>query len=308
MAKKLSLDALQNRASSVSSYQDEDFANPGLRAKVQRKRRCRVKTSLLVPHKKNGFKVDEDEDFEELVAVIKQDGVSNTIIATEQDNGTFKVLSGHRRAKAALAAGLEEVEVWVIPPLTPSEELAYMTRENLGGRKDDPFGKALMIYYYNQEQEKLPEDERISAGDAMKFKRSSFIEYSQLATLGEEMLLFGQNKLFTRELAVNMAKTLRDHPTAGKKLVEDVLNICHSDASDEEKVKQIKELCSGKTKKMAPKKINVFNSVKKVKSLVNDFTKPEASLPKNKARREELKSMAEDTIKELENLIESLEK
>ena len=307
---KLTLDSIsKGRSFTVADYEDSTFDTPALREKIQRKRRIRVKTSLLVFHDKNGFKVTDDENFEELVAVVKKDGISNTIVATEQPDGTYKVLSGERRSRAALAAGLEEVEIWSIPQLTPSEELSYMTRENLGGRGDDPFGKALMIYYYNQEQEKLPEEERISAGEAMKFKRSSYLEYSLLAVmLGEDLLLYGQEGLFTREFGVTLAKIVRDHPTVGKRMKAEILDVCNdSSINDSEKSKKLKEILAGRNKeKEQTKKINVFNSVKKVKSLVGDLSKPEASLPLKKERREELKKMAEDTIKDLERLIDSL--
>ena len=312
MAKsKLTLDSIsKGRTFSVSDYEESTFDTPALREKIQRKRRIRVKTSLLVFHEKNGFKVTEDENFEELVSVVQKDGISHTIVTTEQPDGTYKVLSGERRSRAAIAAGLEEIEIWSIPQLTPSEELAYMTRENLGGRGDDPFGKALMIYYYNQEQEKLPEIERIPASEAMKFKRSTYIELSLLAAmLGEELLLHGQEGLFSREQAMTLAKIVRDHPTIGSRMKAEVLEVCNDDALDANaKSQKIKSIMAGRNKEKAQmKKINVYNSVKKVKSLVGDLSKPEASLPQKKERREELRKMAEETIKDLQKIIDALE-
>ena len=68
-----------------------------------------VELSKLVPFKNHPFKVKDDEDMEKTVDSIKQFGVLNPVIVRPNEDGTFEIVSGHRRCHASELAGLETV-------------------------------------------------------------------------------------------------------------------------------------------------------------------------------------------------------
>ena len=68
-----------------------------------------VDLSKLVPFKNHPFKVKDDEDMEKTVDSIKQFGVLNPVIVRPNEDGTFEIVSGHRRCHASELAGLETV-------------------------------------------------------------------------------------------------------------------------------------------------------------------------------------------------------
>ena len=72
-----------------------------------------VAIDKLVPFKNHPFKVVDDEAMLRTTESIAQYGVLTPLIARPLENGTFEIISGHRRAHAALAAGLTEVPVLV---------------------------------------------------------------------------------------------------------------------------------------------------------------------------------------------------
>ena len=67
----------------------------------------------LVPFKNHPFKVVDDEAMLRTTESIAQYGVLTPLIARPREDGTYEIISGHRRAHAALAAGLTEVPVLI---------------------------------------------------------------------------------------------------------------------------------------------------------------------------------------------------
>ena len=67
----------------------------------------------LVPFKDHPFKVIEDESMLRTTESIAMFGVLTPLIARPLEDGTFEIISGHRRVHAAELAGLTEVPVIV---------------------------------------------------------------------------------------------------------------------------------------------------------------------------------------------------
>ena len=91
---------------SLSSY-DDIFETDESRA-VQK-----IPISELVPFKDHPFKVVDDEAMLRTTESIAQYGVLTPLIARPLEDGTYEIISGHRRVHAAQAAGLTEVPVIV---------------------------------------------------------------------------------------------------------------------------------------------------------------------------------------------------
>ena len=97
---------------SLSSY-DDIFRTDESRAEEALDKVQPVAIDRLVPFKNHPFKVVDDEAMLRTTESIAQYGVLTPLIARPLEDGTFEIISGHRRAHAALAAGLTEVPVLV---------------------------------------------------------------------------------------------------------------------------------------------------------------------------------------------------
>jgi len=97
---------------SLTSY-DDIFETDESRAESQLERVQSIPLSALVPFKEHPFKVVDDEAMLQTTESIAQYGVLTPLIARPLENGSYEIISGHRRAHAAELAGLTEVPVLV---------------------------------------------------------------------------------------------------------------------------------------------------------------------------------------------------
>lgn len=97
---------------SLTSY-DDIFETDESRAESQLERVQSIRLSALVPFKEHPFKVVDDEAMLRTTESIAQYGVLTPLIARPLENGSYEIISGHRRAHAAELAGLIEVPVLV---------------------------------------------------------------------------------------------------------------------------------------------------------------------------------------------------
>ena len=97
---------------SLTSY-DDIFETDESRAESQLERVQSIRLSALVPFKEHPFKVVDDEAMLRTTESIAQYGVLTPLIARPLEDGSYEIISGHRRAHAAELAGLTEVPVLV---------------------------------------------------------------------------------------------------------------------------------------------------------------------------------------------------
>ena len=97
---------------SLTSY-DDIFETDESRAENQLERVQSIRLSALVPFKEHPFKVVDDEAMLRTTESIAQYGVLTPLIARPLEDGSYEIISGHRRAHAAELAGLTEVPVLV---------------------------------------------------------------------------------------------------------------------------------------------------------------------------------------------------
>ena len=279
----------------------------GRRAVPQKSVRKKVSIDKLSENELNLFSVTDDENLEELAEAIEKDGISNTIRTIPQDDGTYRIISGHRRFLAAKKAGLSEVEIWVIPAVSKLEEIAVMARENNGVRKDDPFGKALMIQLYTKELEENPNEDALPASKALGITKSLFAELNLIAgELPSEILTAGQEGLLTKDLAIELAKEKREHPTVGKQLVSQILEIVNSDVDKAEKITGIKEVLHKRKEATKPTAAPaLLKTYRKVSAMLE---KTSTDLPAKKAGREELEALCRSMIAQSQEILEKLGK
>lgn len=97
---------------SLSSY-DDIFETDESRAESQLEKVQKIPISELVHFKNHPFKVVDDEAMLRTTESIARFGVLTPLIARPLEDGGYEIISGHRRAHAAEAAGLTEVPVIV---------------------------------------------------------------------------------------------------------------------------------------------------------------------------------------------------
>ena len=76
------------------------------------------------------FKVKMDDDMEQLVASIKEQGLITPVILRPKEKGRYEMVSGHRRKEACLRAGLTEIKAEV-REISHDEAIILMVDSNL---------------------------------------------------------------------------------------------------------------------------------------------------------------------------------
>jgi ParB family chromosome partitioning protein len=85
----------------------------------------------LFQYKAHPFKLYEGQRFDDMVESVRENGVIVPIIVRPIDDFNYEILSGHNRAEAAKAAGLETIPSIVREGLTDEEALLIVTETNL---------------------------------------------------------------------------------------------------------------------------------------------------------------------------------
>jgi ParB family chromosome partitioning protein len=83
-----------------------------------------------------------DPDLDELAASIQEHGILQPLIVTQQHDGTYRLIAGERRLRAAQKAGLDTVPV-MIKDAAPQEMLEMALVENLQRADLNPLEQAL---------------------------------------------------------------------------------------------------------------------------------------------------------------------
>ena len=114
---------------SLSSY-DDIFETDESRADSQLEKVQKIPINELFPFKDHPFKVVDDEAMLRTTESIAQFGVLTPLIARPLEDGGYEIISGHRRAHAAEAAGLTEVPV-VVRDMDDDAATVLMVDSNL---------------------------------------------------------------------------------------------------------------------------------------------------------------------------------
>lgn len=100
-----------------------------------------IEVNAIYPFENHPFKVLDDEKMEELVESIKVNGVLTPVLLRPDDKGTYQMISGHRRLKAAKKAKLRRIPA-IIKEMTDDEAIIAMVDSNLQREKILPSEKA----------------------------------------------------------------------------------------------------------------------------------------------------------------------
>ena len=101
-----------------------------------------IKISDLREFKDHPFKVlEDDNDMEELISSVKENGVIEPIIVRPTKDGKYEIISGHRRKKACELLGIKKIKS-IIKDMNDDEAIINMVDSNLKREKILPSEKA----------------------------------------------------------------------------------------------------------------------------------------------------------------------
>ena len=101
----------------------------------------KININRIENFKNHPFKVKDDEQMENLVESIKENGVLNPIIVRPTKDNKFEIVSGHRRKRAVELADIGEIPC-IVRELTDDEATILMVDSNLQREEILPSEKA----------------------------------------------------------------------------------------------------------------------------------------------------------------------
>src|SRR5574344_2873884 len=141
-----------------------------------------VSPSLLKPNPRQPRTYFDEAQLAELTESVRKEGVLSPIIIEDAGDGTFYIIAGERRTRAALNAGLEKVPVQ-LRKYTDSRKLEVALIENIQRTDLNPVEEAL-AYYKLMELDGITQDEVASR---VGKNRSTVANSIRLLKLPEDM-------------------------------------------------------------------------------------------------------------------------
>jgi ParB family chromosome partitioning protein len=89
-----------------------------------------IEISKIYPFENHPFRVVDDERMQDLVESIKKNGIVSPVLLRPDDEGTYEMISGHRRMFAAKKIGLRTLPA-IIRNMTDDEATIYMVDANI---------------------------------------------------------------------------------------------------------------------------------------------------------------------------------
>ena len=108
-----------------------------------------IRIDQIFPFENHPFKVLDDDRMQELVESIKANGVLSPVIVRPDDEGTYEMISGHRRMHAAKLAGLTTVPA-IVKQLTNDEAVILMVDANIQREEILPSERAFAFKMKNE--------------------------------------------------------------------------------------------------------------------------------------------------------------
>ena len=200
----------------LSSF-DDLFQTDESREDLKRERLMEIPISLIHDFPEHPYKVKDDENMSELVESIKTRGLIQPVLVRPLMDGTYEMVSGHRRKRAFELAGIEKIPARV-KELTRDEAILSMVDSNLQRDEILPSEKA---FAYKMRLEAMNRQgmrtDRTSTPTESKFRtneqlaeevgesREQIRRYIRLTNLIPELLDLVDEKLIAMRPAVEIS-------------------------------------------------------------------------------------------------------
>ncbi len=103
--------------------------------------RTELEISKIYAFENHPFRVVDDEKMTELVESIKKNGIVSPVLVRPDDEGTYEMISGHRRMHAAQLIGLKTIPT-IVREMTNDEAVIFMVDANIQREEILPSEKA----------------------------------------------------------------------------------------------------------------------------------------------------------------------
>lgn len=155
--------------------------------------------SQIKANKDQPRKIFKDKEIMELASSIKENGIIQPLIVSEDEDGVFHLIAGERRLRASKLAGLERVPV-VVKKVTKKDTLVMAIIENVQ-RSDLNCVEEALAYYQLMNDFHLTQEE---VSKKIGKERSTIANFLRILKLPREVLQYLQKE----ELSFGHAKVL----------------------------------------------------------------------------------------------------
>ena len=131
----------KNSAAGLLTSVDSMFTTQEERDNAQRSYVIDLPTTEISDFPDHPFKVRMDEEMEQMVESVKERGVLSPVLVRPMPDGSYQMVSGHRRKMAAKLAGLPVLPC-IVRELTDDEAIIIMVDSNLQREQVLPSEKA----------------------------------------------------------------------------------------------------------------------------------------------------------------------
>ncbi len=172
-------------------------------------------------------KVFRDESLKELAESIKEKGVIQPIIVTRVGDGTFKLIAGERRLRAARLAGLKKIPA-IIKDIASKDSLEIALIENIQREDLNPIETALAFERLKSEFNLTQEEIAKKVGK----DRASVANYLRLLGLPDEIkkMLQEGNLSFGHAKAILSIEDRHAQIEIAKRIVKEQLTVRQAEA------------------------------------------------------------------------------
>ena len=176
-----------------------------------------IDVRAIYPFENHPFKVVDDKKMDELVESIKVNGVLTPVLVRPDDEGTYEMISGHRRLHAAKRAGLAKIPA-IVKGMTNDEATIAMVDANVQREEILPSERAFafkMKFDAIRHQGKssdstlFPEETKLTSGDVVGrtegLTRTQVFRYIRLTNLIPKLLNMVDEKRLPLSIAVEIS-------------------------------------------------------------------------------------------------------
>ena len=181
-----------------------------------------IDVKAIYPFENHPFKVVDDDKMDELVESIQNNGVLTPVLIRPDDEGTYEMISGHRRLHAAKRAGLIKIPA-VIKEMTNDEATIAMVDANVQREEILPSERAFALKMKldatkrqgartdltsSLKETKLGSDTVVGIGDGLA--RAQVHRYIRLTELSSKLLEMVDSKRLALSVAVEISYLNKD--------------------------------------------------------------------------------------------------
>ena len=109
---------------------DDLFSNQAQRDYEKAEKVEEIDISKITDFPNHPFKVQDDDKMDEMVKSVKQYGVILPVIVRPKEDGTYEMISGHRRKRACEIAGINQIRC-IVKDLSDDEAVILMVDSNI---------------------------------------------------------------------------------------------------------------------------------------------------------------------------------